>query len=117
MTFRNIIWKYEKRNDNTCAVKIYARVNGKIKYFQVKGVYVEEKLWNEKQGRVKKQHPLHQIYNAKIIQLRNEVETHFLTGGTFKAFEGVKSSMTVIQLFEDWLRKAEGGGVDVTAGP
>ena len=118
MTFKNIIWKYEKKADGTCAVKIYVCINRKVKYYPVKGIYVEEKLWDNKRGEVKSKHPLHQTYNSVIRKKRFQIEEHFLTGGSFENFNPQQKAKgaELIQLFDKHLKKAEKGEIKQSKG-
>lgn len=116
MTFKNIIWKYEKKHDNSCSVKIYVRMNNKVRYFQVKGVYVEEKYWDSGKGLVKAKHPLHKTYNSLIRKTRFEIEEHFLTGGDFGSFRYGQKSPPIIELFDKYIGKVEKGEINISEG-
>ena len=116
MTFKNIIWKYEKKHDNSCSVKIYVRMNNKVRYFQVKGVYVEEKYWDSGRGLVKAKHPLHKTYNSLIRKTRFEIEEHFLTGGDFDSFRYGQKSPPIIELFDKYIGKVEKGEINISEG-
>jgi site-specific recombinase XerD len=119
MTFKNIIWKYEKKADDTCAVKIYVCINRKVKYYPVKGIYVEEKYWNAKKGLVKSKHPLYQTYNNLIRRKRLEIEEYFLNGGSFEGYKhGVNNTQSddLISLFEKYIDRVEKGEVKQSSG-
>ena len=116
MTFKNIIWKYEKKADDSCAVKIYVRVNNKVRYLQVKGVYVQEIYWDNKKGLVKPNHHLYNTYNNLIRKTRFQVEEHFLNGGDFDSFRYGQKSPLLMDVFEDYIKRAEKGEMKISKG-
>lgn len=86
MHFKTILWKYAPRQDGNCPVKIRVTINRKPKYYIVDGISVLPADFDERQGYVKNSHPLAKIYNARIRSFRNQVEEHFLEGGTFETW-------------------------------
>lgn len=90
MYFNNILWNVTRR-DGTRDVKVYVNLNGKVKYYST-GLKVSAEDWNERTGYVKTTHPVGKVYNAKIRALRNKVEEHFLSGGTFEGFQAEEAS-------------------------
>ena len=116
MNFKNILWTYRPKKDGTCAVKIYVNDNGKPKYIKT-GLAVDPVHWDPK-GKVKKSHPLHELYNAKIMAVRREVEDHFLNGGNYLDYK-VKAQpgrASLMELCRTFLKEVEQGQLPIKAG-
>ena len=110
MHFKNVCWKYSPKQDGTCSVKIYVNHDGKQKYYSVEGISVAPNDFDDKRGLVRSKHPLEKVYNAKIRAFRNEVEEHFLSGGTFNNFvDGSTVSHSVIEYLERFIGEAKVG--------
>ncbi|MCB9266050.1 MAG: site-specific integrase [Lewinellaceae bacterium] len=110
MRFKNICWKYQPRQDGTCSIKIYVNISGKQKYYPVEGIFVLPTEFDQKNGVVRKKHPLSKIYNAKIRGFRNKIEEHFLSGGTFNNFiDGSTVKHSLIEYLERFIREAKSG--------
>lgn len=73
--------------DGTRQIKVYVNTGSKQKRYIGTKLHVEEKMWDEKKGQVKSGHPLAVLYNAKLRELMTELETHFLSGGTWDNWE------------------------------
>ena len=108
MNFRNILWTYAPKQDGTCDVKVYVYTARQKKYYST-GLCVHPDQFNKKTGYVKPSHPLHKIYNSKIRELRNAVEEHFLTGGSFEDFGSRDSSGSLIEFGNQFLEECEKG--------
>ncbi len=109
MNFKNILWKVA-RQDGTRDIKIYVYFQGKVKYYST-GLKVLEQDWNAKTGYVKDTHPLAKAYNAKIRVLRNQVEEHFLAGGTFANFiaNGASEKHALLPFLSNFIADGEKG--------
>lgn len=108
MNLRNILWTYEPRQDGLCNVKIYVQVAGRKKYYKT-DVYVAAKDWDAKKGLVKSGHPLHVIYNAKIRDIKNNLEEHFLTGGSFEQYSKTPEKGSLIAFGRQLIEEVEKG--------
>ena len=98
MTFKNVLWTYKPKNDGTCNVKIYVYDPSwtSPKHYKT-DIYVLPNEWNESKCLVKNHH-LEKLYNAKIKEKRNEIETHFLNGGTIRSYEMKALGFSLIDL-------------------
>lgn len=110
MNFRTVLWDYLTK-DGTANLKIYVHIPGQGKRYYATQLHVAPKDWDEKKGLVKTSHPLAALYNATLKQMNNELETHFLTGGTLDNFKsgGAKDTGSLIKLAELVIGEAERG--------
>jgi site-specific recombinase XerD len=99
------LWTYEPHEDGQCAVKIYVN-NGKPRYIGL-DISVFQKDWDDKTKRVKKGHPLADIYNSQISTKCIEVERRLREGETFEAIQGRKSGsiLELIGVYREEIRK------------
>ena len=110
MHFKNVCWKYAPRQDGSCSVKIYVNLNGKVKYYPVEGVFLHPEDFDDKKGYVRAKHPLARAYNAKIRALRNQVEEHFVDGGTFGTFrDGKTAQNSLVEYTASFIEDAKKG--------
>ncbi|MCB0632053.1 MAG: Arm DNA-binding domain-containing protein [Saprospiraceae bacterium] len=68
MKVKRILWKYRPHKDGSCDIKIYVFHLNKQRHFST-GFSVMPKDWDDKNGLVKKTHPLADGYNANIRNL------------------------------------------------
>lgn len=79
MTIKAVLWEYKPLDNGRCDIKLYTYHEGKKKYLSL-GISVEPKDWDTKSQRVKKTHPLNEVYNAVIRKHALETEEKLLTG-------------------------------------
>ena len=77
--------RFDPHQDGSCDIKIYVYHNKKQKNFST-GFSIMPEEWDDRNGQVKKTHPLAHSYNANIRKFHLELEEHFLNGGSFDNF-------------------------------
>jgi len=107
MNFKNVLY-YNTKKDGTREVRIYAYLNGQKKYFPT-DVRVQPTHWNEKTGYIKRSHPLHKTYNAKIRAERNKVEAHLLEGGSLTDYGKNPKGIDLLDFLDLYLKECHRG--------
>ncbi|MCB0633025.1 MAG: site-specific integrase [Saprospiraceae bacterium] len=115
MNLKRILWKYEPRKDGSCDIKIYIYHLKKQSQIST-GFSIQPKDWDDRNGLVKKSHPLADSYNANIRRMQLELEEHLLNGGVVANFRKKKDTITLISYCEKVIDKWEKGLLSMSAG-
>lgn len=113
MKLKKILWKYDPHQDGKCDIKIYVYHQKKQKNFST-GLSVLPEEWDEKQGLVRKNHPLATNYNTNLRRFYLELEEHFLNGGTFDNFRKEEAQMNLISFSQELIERADRGLLPLT---
>lgn len=108
MNFRNILWRYSIRKDGRCDLKVYFSHEGRKKYLS-SDIKILPEDWDEQKQEVKKSHPLHSRYNAKLKKIRLDIERHFLDGGNWNNLFNKKENTPLIDFFAQIIEEGNKG--------
>lgn len=114
MTVKAILWTYEPGKDGKCDIKLYIYHEGKKRHISL-GVTVEPKDWDTKAQKVKKTHPLSEVYNALIRKNLLEIEERILTGQGLPQKNGAQGKnpvWTLTSFIEDYITQTLQGAHD-----
>lgn len=109
MTVKAVLWT-QPREDGKCDIKIYTYHEGKKKYLSL-GIAVLPKDWDAKAQKVKKSHPLSEIYNTQIRKHALEVEEKILTGQSLSRKKGAQGK-SLTGFIEDYIKATLQGAHD-----
>ena len=95
-TVKVLLWKHDKKKDNTYPLAIRITKDRKTRYIFT-GEYIEEKYWNAKDCLVKKSHPNSTRLNNLLLKKRSEAHNILLDIKTDGEGESVKAIKKKIQ--------------------
>lgn len=109
MTVKAVLWT-QPREDGKCDIKIYTYHEGKKKYLSL-GIAVMPRDWDTKTQKVKKSHPLSEVYNAQIRKHALEAEEKILTGQSLGKKKG-SAGKSLTGFIEDYIKATLQGAHD-----
>lgn len=113
MNFRNLLWTYAPKRDGSCDIKVYVSKDGKKRYVST-GIKLQPVHWDDKKGKVKSSHPLHNRYNAQINRIRLDIERHFLDGKSWGSLFKPQIQNNLADFLEQIIKEAKARTISVS---
>lgn len=111
MTIKLVLRNRPKQN-GTHAILVYVFHNKRKKYLTTE-LSVAKDLFDIKRESVKKTHPSHLLYNAKLTQLKREIEDFLLGGGDIEQFNRGGEKNSFIAFLDDYIGDIKEGLTDI----